>query len=253
MSAASIPSTGRLSGCAAFARAPAWATACGSLRADGRSRAKYCASVTISSRCCPTILRKEWRAGIASRSSARRPCRPATPGSDGWSMPTGARSTGCRCPPGATRRPFRASPPAAAARRALGSRLATGLAVFDTLLPIVRGQRIGLFGQRERRGRARRRDRRHGDDRRRGVLTGVRRLLTVFLGCGDRDHDRIEHVAAVETDTEGVVADGSADGDGDVPGDGVYPAASATSQLPTSSPDAFRRSGSGTMSVPLLP
>jgi Flagellar biosynthesis/type III secretory pathway ATPase len=30
-------------------------------------------------------------------------------------------------------------------RRALGARLETGLAVFNTLLPIVRGQRIGLF------------------------------------------------------------------------------------------------------------
>ncbi len=30
-------------------------------------------------------------------------------------------------------------------RRRLGPRLATGLAVFDTLLPVVRGQRIGLF------------------------------------------------------------------------------------------------------------
>jgi flagellum-specific ATP synthase len=47
--------------------------------------------------------------------------------------------------PGAVRRPFRASPPPAAARRPLGQRLATGLAVFDTLLPVVRGQRIGLF------------------------------------------------------------------------------------------------------------
>lgn len=47
--------------------------------------------------------------------------------------------------PGKRRRPFRASPPPAAARRRLGARLGTGLAVFDTLLPIVQGQRIGLF------------------------------------------------------------------------------------------------------------
>ncbi|SDY67066.1 FliI/YscN family ATPase [Citreimonas salinaria] len=47
--------------------------------------------------------------------------------------------------PGAERRPFRASPPPAAARRPLGTRIGTGLAVFDTLLPVVRGQRIGLF------------------------------------------------------------------------------------------------------------
>lgn len=47
--------------------------------------------------------------------------------------------------PGARSRPLTAAPPAPARRRAMGSRLATGLAVFDTLLPIVRGQRIGLF------------------------------------------------------------------------------------------------------------
>ncbi|WP_425071711.1 FliI/YscN family ATPase [Sagittula sp. S175] len=47
--------------------------------------------------------------------------------------------------PGLKRRPFRASPPPAAARRRLGPRLSTGLAVFDTLLPIAQGQRIGLF------------------------------------------------------------------------------------------------------------
>ncbi|MBY6003907.1 FliI/YscN family ATPase [Salipiger bermudensis] len=47
--------------------------------------------------------------------------------------------------PGPRRRPFRASPPPAAQRRGLGPRLRTGLAAFDTLLPLVRGQRIGLF------------------------------------------------------------------------------------------------------------
>ena len=36
-------------------------------------------------------------------------------------------------------------PPMPADRRGLGGRLTTGLAVFDTLLPIVRGQRMGLF------------------------------------------------------------------------------------------------------------
>ena len=35
-----------------------------------------------------------------------------------------------------------------AERRGLGARLETGLAVFDTMLPIVRGQRIGLFAGR---------------------------------------------------------------------------------------------------------
>ncbi len=42
-------------------------------------------------------------------------------------------------------RPLLAAAPAAATRRSLGERLNTGVAVFDTLLPVVRGQRIGLF------------------------------------------------------------------------------------------------------------
>ena len=42
-------------------------------------------------------------------------------------------------------RALRAMAPAAATRRRLGQRLSTGIAVFDTLLPLVRGQRIGLF------------------------------------------------------------------------------------------------------------
>ena len=46
---------------------------------------------------------------------------------------------------GATERPLRAPAPAAATRRRFGARLETGVAVFDTLLPLVRGQRIGLF------------------------------------------------------------------------------------------------------------
>lgn len=35
--------------------------------------------------------------------------------------------------------------PAAAGRRRLGKRLSTGVAIFDTMLPLVKGQRIGLF------------------------------------------------------------------------------------------------------------
>ncbi len=42
-------------------------------------------------------------------------------------------------------RPLKNAPPLAAARRALGDRLETGMAVFNTMLPIVKGQRIGLF------------------------------------------------------------------------------------------------------------
>ncbi len=46
---------------------------------------------------------------------------------------------------GAAPRALRAPAPPAASRRRLGERLSTGVAVFDTLLPLVRGQRIGLF------------------------------------------------------------------------------------------------------------
>ncbi|WP_136644727.1 FliI/YscN family ATPase [Tabrizicola sp. YIM 78059] len=46
---------------------------------------------------------------------------------------------------GRASRPLCAPAPAAATRRRLGERLSTGIAVFDTLLPLVRGQRIGLF------------------------------------------------------------------------------------------------------------
>ena len=46
---------------------------------------------------------------------------------------------------GAKASALRAPAPPAASRRRLGARLGTGVAVFDTLLPLVRGQRIGLF------------------------------------------------------------------------------------------------------------
>ncbi|MFT5741954.1 MAG: flagellum-specific ATP synthase [Paracoccaceae bacterium] len=47
--------------------------------------------------------------------------------------------------PGLRQRRVRADPPPPHTRRAMGERLATGLAVFNTLLPLARGQRIGLF------------------------------------------------------------------------------------------------------------
>ncbi len=46
---------------------------------------------------------------------------------------------------GAQARALSAPPPAAAERRPLGCRLETGLAALSTLLPVVRGQRVGLF------------------------------------------------------------------------------------------------------------
>ncbi|MBY6090645.1 FliI/YscN family ATPase [Maritimibacter alkaliphilus] len=59
--------------------------------------------------------------------------------------PYGAPLDGDGLLPGGEDRPLRASPPAPATRRGLGPRLETGMAVFNTLLPIVEGQRIGLF------------------------------------------------------------------------------------------------------------
>lgn len=41
--------------------------------------------------------------------------------------------------------PLRGKPPRATERRGFGERLETGTSVFNTLLPLVRGQRIGLF------------------------------------------------------------------------------------------------------------
>jgi len=47
--------------------------------------------------------------------------------------------------PGLAARALRSPPPQAQSRRAMGARLATGFPVFDTVLPLARGQRIGLF------------------------------------------------------------------------------------------------------------
>ena len=68
---------------------------------------------------------------------------------DGWIGrvvdPDGQPLDGRPLLPGLTARPVRSAPPQAQARRAMGARLATGYPVFDTLLPLARGQRIGLF------------------------------------------------------------------------------------------------------------
>lgn len=68
---------------------------------------------------------------------------------DGWIGriidPLGQPLDGRPLPQGRAPRPYRCEAPPAVRRKRLGPRLPTGLAVFDTLLPLVRGQRIGLF------------------------------------------------------------------------------------------------------------
>lgn len=68
---------------------------------------------------------------------------------DGWLGrvidPDGQPMDGRPIFPGPVPYALDAAPPPPSNRRGLGGRLATGLAVFDTLLPIVRGQRMGLF------------------------------------------------------------------------------------------------------------
>lgn len=59
--------------------------------------------------------------------------------------PLGRPLDGKPLPQGTDPRPFRCEAPPAVRRKRLGDRLPTGLAVFDTILPLVRGQRIGLF------------------------------------------------------------------------------------------------------------
>lgn len=48
-------------------------------------------------------------------------------------------------PSGERRAPLNAAPPQSLRRRPVGERLATGHAAFDAMLPICRGQRIGIF------------------------------------------------------------------------------------------------------------
>ncbi len=57
----------------------------------------------------------------------------------------GRLGDGRPAPPGPAPARLRRSAPPAACRRALGPRLATGLAALDTLLPLCRGQRVGIF------------------------------------------------------------------------------------------------------------
>ncbi len=68
---------------------------------------------------------------------------------DGWIGrvidPYGRPLDGRPLTQGAEPRLLRSPPPPPAQRRRLGARLDTGMRIFNTLLPLVRGQRIGLF------------------------------------------------------------------------------------------------------------
>lgn len=57
----------------------------------------------------------------------------------------GEKVTGGALPQGETTIDLRAQPPSAVARRAIGDRLYTGQAALDTMLPICKGQRMGIF------------------------------------------------------------------------------------------------------------
>ncbi|MDE0591360.1 FliI/YscN family ATPase [Halocynthiibacter sp. C4] len=59
--------------------------------------------------------------------------------------PFGQPLDGRKLHQGPNKRPIHGAPPSPTKRKALGERMETGLAVFNTLLPIVRGQRMGLF------------------------------------------------------------------------------------------------------------
>ncbi|MFQ6546812.1 FliI/YscN family ATPase [Aestuariibius sp. 2305UL40-4] len=59
--------------------------------------------------------------------------------------PFGAPLDGKPLAPGAVPLAIEGPPPPPVARRAFGDRLSTGLRAFNTFLPLVRGQRVGLF------------------------------------------------------------------------------------------------------------
>lgn len=85
------------------------------------------------------------RLGDPVRLSTRSPFAP----DDSWIGrvldPDGCPLDGQPLLPGTLARSVQAPPPPAHLRRPMGARLETGLAVFNTLLPVVNGQRIGLF------------------------------------------------------------------------------------------------------------
>lgn len=87
--------------------------------------------------------------GLAIGIEAELLFAPSLSPSDSWIGriidPLGQPLDGRPLYPGLDLRGYRPPPPPAASRNRLGQRLETGLAAFDTLLPLVRGQRMGLF------------------------------------------------------------------------------------------------------------
>ncbi|WP_112320737.1 FliI/YscN family ATPase [Oceanibium sediminis] len=88
-------------------------------------------------------------AGLGTRQPARlEPDQPILPCA-GWQGRIvdafGAPLDGGQLPPGERDMPIRAFAPPAAHRRSIGRRMHTGVAALDTMLPLARGQRIGIF------------------------------------------------------------------------------------------------------------
>ena len=87
--------------------------------------------------------------GIAINDPVRYTRKPRFAPDDSWIGrvvdPDGKPLDGRPLLPGTGSADLRNPPPPAHFRRPLGARLETGLAVMNTLLPLVRGQRIGLF------------------------------------------------------------------------------------------------------------
>lgn len=95
------------------------------------------------------VLLEQGGTGVGIGDRVRVVCAPDFAPDTSWLGrvidPDGAPLDGRALIPGVVSMPVDAGPPSAHGRRSFGARLETGLAVFNTLLPIVRGQRLGLF------------------------------------------------------------------------------------------------------------
>ena len=140
--AASDGAVMRVAGLAAFARlgdALSVATAAGRVRAE----------VIAVERGAVTAMLMDPGEGLAAGQRVELEPRRAPAPSAGWIGRVidadGRLEDATPAPEGPRPARLRAAPPPGASRRGLGARLSTGLAVTDTLLPLCRGQRIGVF------------------------------------------------------------------------------------------------------------